>query len=77
MIQFSESRINANNIILKQKYPKVVDMKEAINWRQLYNESQMIRPEDNEVSTEVIEFLKNEKGSSIEIIFFISVFVDW
>ncbi|CAF0777523.1 unnamed protein product [Adineta ricciae] len=34
-------------------------MKEGINWRQLYNESQMIRPEDNEVSTERICRLVN------------------
>jgi hypothetical protein len=29
-------------------------MKEMINWRQLYNESQAIRPEDTIVTTEVI-----------------------
>ncbi|CAF0963709.1 unnamed protein product [Adineta ricciae] len=54
LIQFSELRINANNIILKQRYSESVDMKEMINWRQLYNESQMIRPEDKEVLTERI-----------------------
>jgi hypothetical protein len=30
-------------------------MKEMINWRQLYNESQAIQPEDANVSTEVID----------------------
>lgn len=30
-------------------------MKEMINWRQLYNESQAIQPDDTNVSIEVID----------------------
>jgi hypothetical protein len=38
-------------------------MKETINWRQLYNESQAIRPEDTSVSTEVIHYFSSNKLS--------------
>ena len=34
-------------------------MKEMINWRQLYNESQVIQPEDTIITTEVINKLNN------------------
>jgi len=48
-----------------------------INWRQLYNESQAIQPEDTNVSTEVIELIFVFVINSNVISIIISVFVDW
>jgi hypothetical protein len=52
-------------------------VKEMINWRQLYNESQAIQPEDTDVSTEVIDLAFFFIINSNVILTLISVFVGW
>jgi len=65
---------NDENFVFFLYFLKV---KEMINWRQLYNESQAIQPEDTDVSTEVIDLAFFFVINSNIILTLISVFVGW